>query len=411
MKPVLFAIGITTLLLSIEQPATSSEKWTIAISGNTRGYLSPCGCTQPMSGGIRRRNTVIHQLRASGKSLYIDAGGFVEGTSRQDALKAEALAEAAAAADVDGIAVTRSEWNLGEGALGSLSRLAGDRFISTEIDLGSNVPAKSCVSDGPFRIFTQGVDAPTWGSVRQTLISEIESTQMSKQIPIILLSGNRDAAESMAKSISGPGLVVYRSTGSPTAEPEMIGEVLICTPGDKGKELLTVVYEQGKFSTIRIHGLAPNVSDDPKTSRIYSAYKLRVDREKLLEAIPKFETPRYAGSASCSPCHTITYELWKKSKHFVSMQTLEADHSHRDPDCVGCHVTGLDSKSGYKAFSAPTQFGSVGCESCHGPSYSHAKNPKIRTSGASLKSCSKCHTSETSPKFDFKAYWDAIKHR
>jgi hypothetical protein len=56
-------------------PQDRSKEWTILVAGDFDGYLSPCGCTKPMSGGIKRMSTVVKQVGAVGNSVFLVNGG------------------------------------------------------------------------------------------------------------------------------------------------------------------------------------------------------------------------------------------------------------------------------------------------------------------------------------------------
>ena len=48
---------------------------TLVLSGDTAGWLVPCGCTSNQSGGLLRRGSYVRQLRGQGHVLVADVGG------------------------------------------------------------------------------------------------------------------------------------------------------------------------------------------------------------------------------------------------------------------------------------------------------------------------------------------------
>ena len=52
----------------------------------------------------------------------------------------------------------------------------------------------------------------------------------------------------------------------------------------------------------------------------------------------------------------------------------------------------------------------VGCESCHGPSAGHVRDPKVRTPFAARDQCVTCHDRENSPAFEYAGFWEKIRH-
>ena len=70
---------------------TDSQPLYVVVSGDTAGWIVPCGCTSNQSGGLLRRGTYLQQLRSAGEVLYVDAGGAAAGTSAYDRAKFEAI--------------------------------------------------------------------------------------------------------------------------------------------------------------------------------------------------------------------------------------------------------------------------------------------------------------------------------
>src|SRR5438132_3845579 len=62
----------------------------LVASGDTAGWLTPCGCTSNQSGGLLRRGSYLEELRKTAEVILVDAGGAAAGTSPYDRLKFEA---------------------------------------------------------------------------------------------------------------------------------------------------------------------------------------------------------------------------------------------------------------------------------------------------------------------------------
>jgi hypothetical protein len=143
----------------------------------------------------------------------------------------------------------------------------------------------------------------------------------------------------------------------------------------------------------------------------------------------------------CAKCHEDQYDSWLKTRHGKAMESLEAgkeigakkkaafeidpnkDYT-QDPDCVKCHVTGMDT-GGYKIGNrrAERAFTGVGCETCHGPggdyqpikdSYKDDNFPRADVIKAGMKygeieTCTGCHNTDEDnpypePDFEFESY-------
>jgi hypothetical protein len=60
--------------------------------------------------------------------------------------------------------------------------------------------------------------------------------------------------------------------------------------------------------------------------------------------------------------------------------------------------------------SGASELAGVGCESCHGPSAGHVKDPTMRTSWPAIVQCVRCHTEENCPQFEYASGWGKIRH-
>jgi hypothetical protein len=106
---------------------------------------------------------------------------------------------------------------------------------------------------------------------------------------------------------------------------------------------------------------------------------------------------KYEGSDSCASCHDYEYVEWMNRPHAKAFSTLEKVGSQYDPECVICHVVGMDYESGFISESKTPLLKDVGCENCHGPGSEHNKNPEVLTPISEPNSvCITCHTPEHS---------------
>src|SRR5258707_10743086 len=69
----------------------NSKPTYVVISGDTAGWLMPCGCTSNQSGGLLRRGTYLSDLQKDCEVLYLDAGGAPGGTSAYHRAKFESI--------------------------------------------------------------------------------------------------------------------------------------------------------------------------------------------------------------------------------------------------------------------------------------------------------------------------------
>jgi hypothetical protein len=407
------AVGVAAGLLGA---APAKEPWTVIVSGDVNGYLSPCGCTSPMFGGIRRRATAIGKEETT---LLLDTGGWVTGVGRQDVMKAETVAMALAASHVAAINLTPEEAAFGRGQMLSLVRLSREAIVSSHLLEGNELGVKRWISKGPFLIGGVSTRGQVVGRALELPVSSLEdaieslvfeAAMQSKQ-PLLMLNGGREDALRIARQFPSLRLVSYRTVGDPGDSLDRVGDTALVTPGDRGRSIVRMQFGGDRFSDYARVVLGPDLHDDPDVERIYRTYLRRVDEAGLLEALPRRPGPEFAGTETCGSCHSDSHQVWQSSAHAKALATLEKEGHHRDPDCVSCHVVGLDHEAGFRSRLLTPQLADVGCESCHGPGAAHAASPhEVKLKPAGPESCAPCHTVGNSPNFDFLTYWRRIQH-
>jgi len=412
--------GLVPLVAGIlwRPAAPPADPWTVVVGGDSQGYLTPCGCVDPMSGGIRRRATAYRALRVPDRTVILENAALVAGMDRQSELKAETLAQAMELMQVDAVNLGAGDGRLGVGTLGTIARLTKDRVVATGLVESERLSLPPWRAVGPFLVggvSTQGKAlAQNLGEASllldesvQRLADEAEGTRRQ---PILLLDGDEADARALAGRFPTLRLIVYRSSAQATDQAHEIGATWLVSPGPQGKRFLTLSWTGDRFTRLLAVDLGPSVQDDPAVARIYAAYQRRVRDEALLDRRPRTAGAKFAGSLACRSCHAADYDVWAKSEHAGALKTLEDDGQDRDPDCTGCHVTGLDSTDGFQTRSLTPDLANVGCESCHGPSADHAAQPATKTPQDAMASCRSCHNAEHSPSFEATPYWHRIRH-
>lgn len=417
--------GLSALLMLIAgmvRPAdtpAAPDTWTLLISGDTQGYLSPCGCTKPMIGGIRRRAALVRQLTVPGRTVVLEAGRASGGLGRQDVLKTETLAQLWQALGVDAVALSGAEARLGSAQLAQVQRLSGDRMTTLAVQPGADVTWERWIERGPFLIgsldpaaaqaatLLGGTPVPEATAVGE-LLAEAEALGKS---PILMIDGNAESARLMAKRWPALALIIYRSDEQAAGEPLQEGKTWLVSPGPKAKAVLQLSFRDGEWRRYQAIPLGPEIEDDPEAAALFRQYVDQVREEQLLEQVPRGAAAGLAGSDACMSCHNDAYNTWHASAHAKALRTLEQEHQDRDPDCVGCHVVGLDRADGFNPPERVTGLDAVGCESCHGGGKAHVtapfENPMPKVG---KESCMTCHVPDHSPTFDYESYWEKIKH-
>ncbi|HWV37101.1 MAG TPA: hypothetical protein VN033_01345 [Vulgatibacter sp.] len=64
-------------------PTVVKAEFTIAVQGDNRGEIAPCGCAQSQDGGLARRATAVRQAFDAGPTLLLDAGDALFSSTTQ----------------------------------------------------------------------------------------------------------------------------------------------------------------------------------------------------------------------------------------------------------------------------------------------------------------------------------------
>lgn len=358
-----FAVaGVAGALVAPPAPSRVS----FFVTGDLRGHLAPCGCTTPQMGGLVRRAAAIRSQAPRDRSVVLDVGGWVADAGLQSEMKARAVAATIATGPPAVVLPTADLRALGVN-LDSLKALSNAAWLGGKP-----------VERGGLTVDNSGGKAD-----------------------VLLVDGGRKEALSHRNR-----LVVYRGPGT----PERVGRSWYVPSGERGKVLTRIDVVDGVVQTPVVTSLGPEIPDDRLGARLYDEYLMEVARADLLAGVPREVGPEFAGDPSCTSCHAESAKIHEASAHAHALETLEKKRHDRDPDCVSCHVTGLESTRGFVSRALTPRLARVGCESCHGPSKAHVLRPETRTPGDARKACATCHTPDNSPSFKFSTYWGKIAH-
>lgn len=384
MKPFLPLAGLLLIGAGLVDGAPGDEV-TVIISGGARGHLSPCGCTKPMTGGFKRLATVVRQYKAHGDVVWLDTGDIIDTPGRQSQLKVETYAELMSDLGVDAVAYTNQDRTQGIGLLTAGTSLSRKKWLSSS-------------SDNP----NYTIEKASLGGLSVTMADGNSlAFETEKDSDLLVFDGPQSQANQAHKEHQ---VRIYASDGIPTVNGADL------SPGSNLRGVVVATFRGGRFVSAKTVLLEPSVTDDPKADSIYRYYLKRVTQEKLIDKVPRESTDDFAGSKNCRSCHGKIYDQYLKTRHAVAYQSLVHQGHQADPDCVGCHVVGLNSVKGFWFDKTPA-LAQVGCESCHGSGREHARNPKLfRLPKVESNKCISCHTPSNSPTFDFASYWKKIKH-
>lgn len=135
-------------------------------------------------------------------------------------------------------------------------------------------------------------------------------------------------------------------------------------------------------------------------------YQNQLLAQAQAQAQARADRGMYIGARSCEYCHAEISHEWGNSRHAKAIESLISRKKEYDPECLPCHVTGMENKDVVGRFVSMTEspgMAGVQCESCHGPGIRHAQRPeKIKLEKVTVDTCRQCHTTDTDPGFDYE---------
>jgi len=391
-----------------EQELLGTDEFTVFLTGNVLGALKPCGCSGGQLGGLERRPAIFDTVHEQ-QRLIIDTGSFVKSDGEQDLIKYHIIVQALQQLDYDLIGINEEDIETGRN-IGMLESIESSfNIISSHGTADMDAPAKFTKQ---FSLKGRTVHLTVAAfDPESTPVEQIEELLvLPAGVPtlniLILNHSDPETIDSIAKAAPFVDCVVCPSESD---EPAVIGNPekrpLAFTVGRFGRYVcglkVTAPARVGQPLRLALKAL-PVEEDLPKDDslvELYEDYKQIVKDRNLLEKHPRFALPdglEYAGSKSCKSCHGYEYEAWSTKDHARAYSTLEQVNSQFDPECVVCHVIGMDYESGFISRQETGHLINVGCENCHGPGSKH-----ILTDGATeltepKSTCIDCHTPEHS---------------
>lgn len=406
-------------------------------SGDTAGWIVPCGCTSNQSGGLQRRATFVGQQRERGPVVLVDVGGAASGTSAYERAKFEAVLAGEAAMKITAHNLGASEAALGEAYLRSIVARETVPVVSANLrgkDGKLIAPPVRIVEAGGLRLAIVGVLSERYAAAdlkvdppKRAILDQVAACRGRFDSLIVLAYVPEDELVALAGGVPEADVVLGGPTGQSVA-PRKLGPTLLAAATNKGKFLVRldratpVMNGTGETATwsgevVEMHA---GFADDPQQEenlRRFRAALARADftpeQTQLVAAAPAGSPADYriAGLGTCRECHAEDCTFWQKSKHAESWGSLEKDGNHVDPFCQHCHTEGYGLPGGFVSLrQSAADRRHIGCETCHGPSQAHVVDPKVKTPFAAKDQCARCHDAENSPKFNYNEYWDKIKH-
>lgn len=416
-----------------EPQAESAPRRPISLiaSGDTEGWIVPCGCTSNQSGGLLRRGTFVTDKKNNANVILVDAGGAAGGASPYDRTKFEAIIQGEIQMGIAAHNIGESEIHLGADYLQGLQKKHAIPFISANIrDTGGNfiVKTSQLVEASGKRLLIVGVISPEHSvsgiqiSSPRDAVLEIADQHVNNYDWLVVLAYMPEKElRDFATDLPEADVIL----GGPTHQsiaPTSVGPTTLAAATNKGKFLvhLQAPLEDDRTRwTGQVIEVNDTFADDPAQKRNLQQFYSELEKQDFTAAQTEFTPPlpvnpplgyQISGTESCLKCHEQDGKHWDDSSHAHAWKSLTASRAHFDADCQRCHTTGFGLPGGFASVGRSPSRVNVGCESCHGPSAAHIQNPKITTPFSAKDQCIECHDRENSPNFNYEEYWKQMIH-
>ncbi len=391
------------------------------ISGDIRGEIEPCGCSEEGDmGGIKRTSTLIKQKREdSEKFFWLDLGNFSADSSEQGLLKSQMLVK-----NFDQLkltAVLPGPREFGRGLLNLNEFILP--FVLTNSKLKIKNVSRHIVAENYLiygylskNLLETGTHKTKFLNTLDSFLKDIDKQRVDIGKKKILLFRGDDKELKTILGLSFFDLIIPANQVENEEEQVLefkLAKTSLVTAPLKGQGLLEISFSKGS-SNHNFIWLTDNIVDDSTWLADFKTYKESVD-QLFFKFIEQQESSSYKtvynGATSCIDCHEKEGAIWQKSRHAHAWKTLEKVKRTNDPECIVCHSVGF-KKGGFLSADLTPDLKNVQCENCHGITPEHEENDPFTRTRVELtkKTCKQCHIGAHSPSFDFNKYWIKIEH-
>ena len=402
---------------------------TIFVTGNELGQLKPCGCSGGQLGGFDRHAAILNRPEPA-KRLIVDTGNLVEQTLKQDLIKFGITMQAFELLGYDVVNFTSEDVNtaMDMGLLTTSQTGQGFEIITAagnreEVNLPSKF-TKRFLSNGrqiEVTVAAFDVESKQAGQISEQLKTLFDNEGETHSVNILIINScNAETISLIAKERRVDCLICPPESDEPELISNPAERPLVISPGRYGRyivELQTAATTASERPTVSF-SMIPVSEDLPQQNsllELYKDYQQMVKQAGLIEEHPRYfleKSLEYTGSESCRSCHEYAYSKWEQQPHSKAWQTLVKAGSQFDPECVLCHVVGMEYEGGFVSEKKTGHLKNVGCENCHGPGSKHVESYGTEPTGHPKANCTDCHTPEHSSEYAEKQkyYFKKIIH-
>ncbi len=440
-----FYLYLALFFLPTTSWSTTLDKDGWLAFGELRGYFEPCGCDPDADlGGVERIGGFLERERALAKSLHLyNLGNNIPVEYKVHAYKIPFILRAMESFAVDAYLVNELEY----------------RHFSDSKDRLPNLPlvlSNQKSRSARFALSIEKAKQQIFGFVSPSKLAGLEAANdaliqqwrangKKDKERVLLFSGSQEELEFFVRarffdliisanphSLDTIVALQEKENESLLQRPVSGAQVLVAPLGGQGvirggvlqyqqapllKDLFKTESsgEIGFRKTSIVTWLDKNYMGLTKKLDLLSADYAKAGRDlyaiKETQKKAALKNSKYVGVEACSGCHDQAVKIWKQSKHAGAMATLKKVNQDKNPECVACHVVGYDAEGGFASMKSSPHLANVQCENCHGPRKDHIDHPTKKGDLVDAKKvCVECHQGNHSPNFEYKKYWDLIKH-
>lgn len=403
------------LLVFFITPLYAAELY---VTGDIRGEIQPCGCSELGDlGGVDRLQQFFQEKQGkTNQRLWVDTGNFSTMPTEQGKLKNQLILKLFRKAQLD--AIVPGPVDLAEG-IQNLSGIELPWILSNLKGEFKNIQ---------YSIIKNNIQV--FGFLSPLLFSkETNQTPYLQDVKTFLSSWK------LKKPIQGKSLLLFRGSNSELEQILQAGLFSLIIPANqvedenyqkleieiqnqtfypppvKGQGLLHFLHPFSKPNLIWLDKKWSNASTWKADFKEYDE-KVKALFFAGLKSSETAEKSIYKGIDNCKNCHHKEHEIWKSSKHAHAWATLKQVNKQYDPECIVCHTLGFQ-KQGFISEKKTPHLTNVQCENCHGVvAEDHFAKPDFKKTRKKVtdQDCRTCHKGGHSPAYRFETYWPVIQH-
>ncbi|GEM_PF-2158303 len=414
----LFLRSSTSPLLNLPEP--DSFDFAIALVSDVGNNFEPCGCGHPpfRGGELSKKAYVIKFLKKKyrKKIFAFDTGNYVSPSGNKKLLKI--FKDVLKIMRIDAMAISRKDVLIKKDYFEYLVNVLKYPFFGFHERFKDLIP--------PYKRFRiEGVDIYFTSYVPHSPLTELPEYE-------------KEIFDKLNKKLKKGNTFLVMVTPVNTDLPlDTTGKILhivglsskfdVLFKKEKNRYFLRisrfglylpVIFFKKKGSDIQVVKLAKiplnnRIEKDEEVEKLNKKWK-EIRKEEVEEMKKKLakksrNIKKLPTSEKCKSCHFQQYLKWKRTKHSKAMETLVSLKKEKDFRCVSCHTTRYGKPGGFQSIEATKELANIHCVECHDVNMKdHAVSGKAIT--YKEQNCRRCHTNDQSPEFDYKKYWEKIKH-